>query len=172
VVFQDGNKMAAILGELATRGVIGWKQNGWHVLCTVLSTRGCAPLCRMGWLGRGGAMNSMCIFLCGKGKQNDGHVVCVQDGMAGLVAQPDESTYRIQCFPLYSLLLAIGNHREIIFIDNESTCKIQCFPLYSLLLAIGNHREIIFIDNESTCKIQCFPLYSLLLAIGNHLEII
>jgi len=30
-------------------------------------------------------------------------------GMAGLASQPDEQTYDMQCFPLYSLILATGN---------------------------------------------------------------
>ena len=29
--------------------------------------------------------------------------------MSGLVPEPDESSYELQCFPLYSLILALGN---------------------------------------------------------------
>ena len=36
-------------------------------------------------------------------------VQTVGGGMSGLVPEHDESSYELQCFPLYSLILALGN---------------------------------------------------------------
>jgi hypothetical protein len=50
----------------------------------------------------------------------------------GMVEEATEETSEYQCFPLYSLLLALGNPRLDL--------QYQCFPLYSLLLALGHPR--------------------------------
>ena len=60
----------------------------------------------------------------------------------------DNSTINIQCLPLSTLILALGNPRLVIILyiyiaGNIGNISIQCLPLSTLILALGNPKLVI-----------------------------